>query len=148
MTIQYARNDRDPPFGTFRVRGDTVEVRAAFEERVLRIEFFGDGIEALTWVEPLTGRALAGVGEAAIYPATQFVAEKGGTGAIVDAITKALEDRLHELDKAGRVVEAQRLASRTRYDLEMIQQVGHCAGVENYSRYFDARSPGERPCNR
>ncbi|MBK9473522.1 MAG: excinuclease ABC subunit UvrB [bacterium] len=145
VTIQYARNDRDPAFGTFRVRGDTVEVRAAFEERVLRIEFFGDEIEALTWVEPLTGRALAGVGEAAIYPATQFVAEKGGTGAIVDAITKDLEDRLHELDKAGRVVEAQRLASRTRYDLEMIQQVGHCAGVENYSRYFDARSPGERP---
>jgi excinuclease ABC subunit B len=145
VTIQYARNDRDPAFGTFRVRGDTVEVRAAFEERVLRIEFFGDEIEALTWVEPLTGRALAAVGEAAIYPATQFVAEKGGTGAIVDAITKDLEDRLHELDKAGRVVEAQRLASRTRYDLEMIQQVGHCAGVENYSRYFDARSPGERP---
>ncbi|MBK7771875.1 MAG: excinuclease ABC subunit UvrB [bacterium] len=145
VTIQYARNDRDPAFGTFRVRGDTVEVRAAFEERVLRIEFFGDEIEALTWVEPLTGRALAGVGEAAIYPATQFVAEKGGTGAIVDAITRDLEDRLHELDKAGRVVEAQRLASRTRYDLEMIQQVGHCAGVENYSRYFDARSPGERP---
>ncbi|MBK9775078.1 MAG: excinuclease ABC subunit UvrB [bacterium] len=145
VTIQYARNDRDPAFGTFRVRGDTVEVRAAFEERVLRIEFFGDEIEALTWVEPLTGRALAAVGEAAIYPATQFVAEKGGTGAIVDAITRDLEDRLHELDKAGRVVEAQRLASRTRYDLEMIQQVGHCAGVENYSRYFDARSPGERP---
>ncbi len=145
VSIQYARNDRDPAFGTFRVRGDTVEVRAAFEERVLRIEFFGDEVEALTWVEPLTGRALEAAGEAAIYPATQFVADKDGTAAIVDAITRDLEDRLHELDRAGRVVEAQRLASRTRYDMEMIQQVGHCAGVENYSRYFDRRAPGERP---
>ena len=145
VAIQYARNDRDPAFGTFRVRGDTVEVRAAFEERVLRIEFFGDEVEALTWVEPLTGRALEAVGEAAIYPATQFVADKGGTAAITDAIARDLEDRLHELDRAGRVIEAQRLASRTRYDMEMIQQVGHCAGVENYSRYFDQRAPGERP---
>jgi excinuclease ABC subunit B len=145
VAIRYVRNDRDPDFGTFRVRGDTVEVRAAFEERVLRIEFFGDEVEALTWVEPLTGRALDAVGEAAIYPATQFVADKGGTAAITDAIARDLEDRLHELDRAGRVVEAQRLASRTRYDLEMIQQVGHCAGVENYSRYFDGRAPGERP---
>jgi len=120
-------------------------VRAAFEERVLRVEFFGDEIEALTWVEPLTGRALSAVGEAAIYPATQFVADKGGTGAVLDAIARDLEDRLHELDRAGRVLEAQRLASRTRYDMEMIQQIGHCAGVENYSRYFDDRAAGERP---
>jgi excinuclease ABC subunit B len=145
VAIRYARNDHESDFGTFRVRGDTVEVRAAFEERVLRVEFFGDEIESLTWVEPLTGRALESVGEAAIYPATQFVAEKGGTGAVLDAISHDLEDRLHELDKAGRVLEAQRLASRTRYDMEMIQQIGHCAGVENYSRYFDARAAGERP---
>ncbi len=145
VAIQYARNDHETGFGSFRVRGDTVEVRAAFEERVLRVEFFGDEIESLTWVEPLTGRALESVGEAAIYPATQFVAEKGGTGAVVDAIARDLEDRLHELDKAGRVLEAQRLASRTRYDMEMIQQIGHCAGVENYSRYFDGRGVGERP---
>ncbi len=145
VAIQYARNDHEAGFGSFRVRGDTVEVRAAFEERVLRVEFFGDEIESLTWVEPLTGRALESVGEAAIYPATQFVAEKGGTGAVVDAISRDLEDRLHELDRAGRVLEAQRLASRTRYDMEMIQQVGHCAGVENYSRYFDGRGVGERP---
>ncbi len=145
VAIQYARNDHEAGFGSFRVRGDTVEVRAAFEERVLRVEFFGDEIESLTWVEPLTGRALESVGEAAIYPATQFVAEKGGTGAVVDAMSRDLEDRLHELDRAGRVLEAQRLASRTRYDMEMIQQVGHCAGVENYSRYFDGRGVGERP---
>jgi len=145
VRIRYARNDHEAAFGTFRVRGDTVEVRAAFEERVLRVEFFGDEIEALTWVEPLTGRALSAVGEAAIYPATQFVADKGGTGAVLDAIARDLEDRLHELDRAGRVLEAQRLASRTRYDMEMIQQIGHCAGVENYSRYFDDRAAGERP---
>jgi len=145
VTIRYTRNDREAAFGTFRVRGDTVEVRATFEERVLRVEFFGDEIEALTWVEPLTGRALDAVGEAAIYPATQFVADKGGTRAVLDAIARDLEDRLHELDRAGRGLEAQRLASRTRYDMEMIQQIGHCAGVENYSRYFDGRAAGERP---
>jgi excinuclease ABC subunit B len=145
VTIRYARNDREAAFGTFRVRGDTVEVRATFEERVLRVEFFGDEIEALTWIEPLTGRALEAVGEAAIYPATQFVTDKGGTRAVLDAIACDLENRLHELDRAGRGLEAQRLASRTRYDMEMIQQIGHCAGVENYSRYFDGRAAGERP---
>ncbi len=145
VDIQYSRNDIDPTYGTFRARGDTVEIRSAFEERVLRIEFFGDEIEALSWVDPLTGKSLGSAGNAMIYPATQFVTERGGTEAIVDAIGKDLEIRLASLDELGKPLEAHRLASRTRYDMEMITQVGHCAGVENYSRYFDKREPGTRP---
>ncbi len=145
VEIQYKRNDLEYGYGTFRARGDTVEIRSAFEERVLRVEFFGDEIESLTWVEPLTGRSLGGTKNSVIYPATQFVTDKGGTGRVVDAIGRDLEIRLGELDEVGKPLEAQRLASRTRYDMEMIQQIGHCAGVENYSRYFDNREPGERP---
>ncbi len=145
VEIRYGRNDLEYAFGTFRARGDTVEIRSAFEERVLRVVFFGDEIETLTWIEPVTGRSIEAVDNAVIYPATQFVTEKGGVGPVVDAIGRDLEIRLGELDEAGKPLEAQRLASRTRYDMEMIQQIGHCAGVENYSRYFDDRQPGERP---
>jgi len=141
----YGRSDQDYAFGTFRVRGDTVEIRSAFEERVLRVEFFGDEIESLTWIEPLTGRSLGSADNAVVSPATQFVTDKGGVGKVIDAIGKDLEIRLGELDELGKPLEAQRLASRTRYDMEMIQQIGHCAGVENYSRYFDNRKEGERP---
>ena len=145
IAIQYRRNDIEPTFGTFRARGDTVEIRSAFEERVLRIEFFGDEIESLQWIEPLTGRTLGPADGTVIYPATQFVTGKDGVGAVVDEIGRDLELRLGVLDAAGKTLEAQRLASRTRYDMEMIQQIGHCAGVENYSRYFDKRQAGERP---
>jgi len=145
VEIRYARNDLEPHFGTFRARGDSVEIRLAFEERVLRVEFFGDEIESLVWIEPLTGRTLGPADGTVIYPATQFVTGKDGVGPVVDEIGRDLEIRLGELDEAGRPLEAQRLASRTRYDMEMIQQIGHCAGVENYSRYFDRRRPGERP---
>ena len=145
VEIRYGRNDVEYAYGTFRARGDTVEIRSAFEERVLRVVFFGDEIETLTWIEPLTGRSIESVDNAVIYPATQFVTEKGGVGPVVDAIGRDLEIRLSELDEAGKPLEAHRLASRTRYDMEMIQQIGHCAGVENYSRYFDNRQPGERP---
>ncbi len=145
IEIQYSRNDFDPGYGTFRARGDTVEVRSAFEERVLRVEFFGDEIEALRWVDPLTGKSLGSANNAMIYPATQFVTERGGVESVVDAIGKDLEIRLGELDELGKPLEAHRLASRTRYDMEMITQIGHCAGVENYSRYFDKREPGVRP---
>jgi excinuclease ABC subunit B len=145
VEIRYGRNDIEYAFGTFRARGDTVEIRSAFEERVLRVVFFGDEIETLTWIEPLTGRSIEEVDNAVIYPATQFVTEKGGVGPVVDAIGRDLEIRLSEMDEAGKPLEAHRLASRTRYDMEMIQQIGHCAGVENYSRYFDNRQPGERP---
>ncbi len=145
VDIQYSRNDTEPTYGTFRARGDTVEIRSAFEERILRVELFGDEIEALSWVDPLTGKSMGSAGNALIYPATQFVTERGGTEAIVDAIGQDLERRLGDLDELGKPLEAHRLASRTRYDMEMITQVGHCAGVENYSRYFDKRDPGTRP---
>jgi len=145
VEIRYKRNDMEYAYGTFRARGDTVEIRSAFEERVLRVEFFGDEVESLTWIEPLTGRSLGSVDNAVVYPATQFVTEKGGVGRVLDDIGRDLEIRLGELDELGKPLEAQRLASRTRYDMEMIQQIGHCAGVENYSRYFDNRKPGERP---
>ncbi|MFO7609447.1 MAG: excinuclease ABC subunit UvrB [Candidatus Krumholzibacteriia bacterium] len=145
VRIQYRRNDVEPDFGTFRVRGDTVEIRSAYEERILRVELFGDEVERLAWIEPLSGRSLGEVPDAVIYPATQFVSAPGGLDGVVDAIGRDLELRLGEYDRDGRVLEAQRLASRTRYDMEMIQQIGHCAGVENYSRYFDGREPGTRP---
>ena len=145
VAVQYRRYDIEADYGTFRARGDTVEIRSGFDDRVLRVEFFGDEIERLSWIEPLGGRTLEEVESAAIYPATQFVMGKGGVEPILDAIGRDLEERLGELDRDGRTLEAQRLASRTRYDMEMIQQIGHCPGVENYSRYFDGRKPGERP---
>jgi excinuclease ABC subunit B len=144
VDVHYRRAD-DGDHGTFRVRGDTVDVCAAFDERVLRVEFFGDEIERLTLVDGLTGRPLQRVDETRIYPARQFVTERERQDLILDEIGRDLEARLGELDAAGKALEAQRLASRTRYDMEMIRQVGYCNGVENYSRYFDGRAPGERP---
>ena len=141
----YHRNDIAPDYGTFRVRGDVVEVRAAHEERTLRVEFFDDEIDRLAWIDHLSGKTLEAVETAAIFPASQFITDRGRSQEIVDQIHRDLEDRLAEFDAGGQQLEAQRLASRTRYDLEMIQQIGHCPGVENYSRYFDAREPGERP---
>ena len=141
----YQRNDVEPDYGTFRVRGDVVEVRAAHEERTLRIEFFGDTIDRLAWIDHLSGKTLEAVDSAAIFPASQFITDRGRSQVIVDQIARDLEDQLAMFDAGGQVLEAQRLASRTRYDMEMILQIGHCPGVENYSRYFDDRQPGERP---
>jgi len=144
VEIHYHRNDAAPGPGDFRARGDVVEIRAAHEERVLRVELWGDAVERLVWADALSGRTLEAVADAAVYPARQFVTEREGLGPILDEIARDLETRLGELDAAGRTLEAHRLASRTRYDMEMIREVGHCAGIENYSRYFDGRRPGER----
>ncbi len=141
----YQRNDIAPDYGTFRVRGDVVEVRAAHEERTLRIEFFDDEIDRLAWIDHLTGKTLEAVTKAAIFPASQFITDRTRSREIVDHIARDLEDQLALFDAGGQQLEAQRLASRTRYDMEMIQQIGHCPGVENYSRYFDDRQQGERP---
>ena len=145
VDIHYERNDVEPAYGTFRVRGDTVDIRPSYEDRMLRVEFLGDEIDRLAYIEPLSGPPLEPLHDAAISPASQFVTEREQIGRIVDEIHRDLEESLAEFDAAGKVLEAQRLASRTRYDLEMIQQVGYCAGVENYSRYFDGRRSGERP---
>ena len=144
VDIHYTRAEAGS-YGTFRARGDTIEVRAAFDERVLRIELFGDVIERLTFIDGLTGKPIVRVDEARIFPARQFVTERDRLEEILDEIGHDLEIRLGELDADGCVVEAQRLASRTRFDMEMIRQVGFCHGVENYSRYFDARAAGDRP---
>jgi len=141
----YQRNDIQPDYGTFRVRGDVVEVRAAHEERTLRVEFFDDEIDRLAWIDHLSGKTLEAVDKAAIFPAAQFITDRSRSQSIVDQIALDLEDQLTAFDAGGQVLEAQRLASRTRYDMEMIQQIGHCPGVENYSRYFDVRQAGDRP---
>ena len=144
VDVHYTR-DAAGGYGTFRVRGDTLDICAAFDERVLRVEFFGDEIERLTFMDGLTGKPLIRVDETQIYPARQFVTERERSEEILDEIGRDLEVRLGELDEAVKPLEAQRLASRTRYDMEMIRQVGFCNGVENYSRYFDGREVGDRP---
>jgi excinuclease ABC subunit B len=144
VDIQYQRLDAGG-YGTFRVRGDTVDVRMAYDDRILRIEFFGDEVERLTVLDGISRKPLFRCEDAMIHPARQFVTEKDGLENVVSEILTDLELRLTELDEAAKPIEAQRLASRTRYDIEMIRQVGYCNGVENYSRYFDGRQEGDRP---
>ncbi len=145
VSIQYRRNDVAFTRGTFRVRGDVVEIRPAYEEEIVRVELFGDEIDRIAVVDPITGEVRSRVKSYTIYPASLFVTEREQLEGIVDGIGKELEERLAEFDGMGRVLEAQRLASRTRYDMEMLLEMGYCSGVENYSRYFDGRRPGQRP---
>ncbi|MCK9357114.1 MAG: DEAD/DEAH box helicase family protein, partial [Dehalococcoidia bacterium] len=143
--MQYERNDIDLSRGKFRVRGDTVEVCPAYEDIAVRVEFWGDDVERITEVDPVTGELLAEVEHIDIYPAKHFVTpDEKVTEAMVD-IRAELQERLCELRGAGKLVEAQRLESRTNYDLEMMTEVGYCSGVENYSRHLQRRSPGSTP---
>ncbi len=143
--IQYQRNDVAFEPGTFRVRGDVIEIFPAYEEQAVRLELFGDAIERITKVDPVTGRAVAPLRRCAIYPATHFVTDPGNRARAVAAIRQELAERLRELRLAGKLLEAQRLESRTNFDLEMLREVGTCHGVENYSRHLSGRAPGERP---
>jgi excinuclease ABC subunit B len=145
VSIQYGRNDLELRRGTFRVRGDVIEVLPAYEEQAVRIELFGDEIERITKIDPLTGRTITELDQTAIFPATHYAIEPDRLERSIDGILTELEERLFELRKAGRLLEAQRLESRTRFDVEMLREVGLCPGIENYSRYFDGRKPGERP---
>jgi excinuclease ABC subunit B len=145
VDVQYTRNDMAFNRGTFRVRGDTVEIIPAYEELALRIEFFGDEIEALYYLHPLTGDVLRQVDELRIFPATHYVAGPDRMETAVRSIEQELEERLAELERQGKLLEAQRLRMRTQYDLEMIRQVGFCSGIENYSRHIDGRGPGSAP---
>jgi excinuclease ABC subunit B len=145
VRIQYSRNDYDLARGNFRVRGDVVEIVPAYEEQGLRIEFFGDSIEAIRQVEPLTGRALGVLQQAVIYPARHYVTPEQQLEQARTLIERDLETRLGEFERAGKLLEAQRLESRTRFDLEMIQEMGTTSGIENYSRYLAGRRAGERP---
>jgi len=145
VDVQYTRNDLAFNRGTFRVRGDTVEIIPAYEELALRIEFFGDEIEALYYLHPLTGDVIRQVDELRIFPATHYVAGPDRMERAVRDIEAELEERVAELERQGKMLEAQRLRMRTQYDLEMIRQVGFCSGIENYSRHIDGRAAGSAP---
>ena len=145
VQMQYERNDFELSRGRFRVRGDTLEILPAYEETALRIEFWGDQIDRIVEVDPLTGEMLAYVDQVDIYPAKHFVTPYGKLMAAIEDIRVELEDRLGELRSRGKLVEAERLEARTNYDIEMLQEVGYCTGVENYSRHLQRRAPGSTP---
>jgi excinuclease ABC subunit B len=145
VDVQYERNDIDFRRGTFRVKGDTVDIIPAYEEVAVRIEFFGDDIDALYYIHPLTGDVIRQVDEVRVFPATHYVASEDRMEAAVKAIKEELAERLADFENRGKLLEAQRLRMRTEYDLEMIQQVGFCSGIENYSRHMDGREPGSSP---
>ena len=145
VQIQYARNDLSFARGTFRVRGDTVEVFPVYEEHPVRIEFFGDVVERLMTLHPVTGEILTEDTELYVFPATHYVAGPERMGRAIGAIELELQQRLAELERGKHLLEAQRLRMRTQYDVEMMQQVGFCNGIENYSRHIDGRAPGSAP---
>lgn len=145
VDVQYNRNDMAFTRGSFRVRGDTVEIIPSYEELAVRIEFFGDEIEALYYLHPLTGDIVRQVDTVRIFPATHYVAGPERMERAAKDIEAELEERLAELEGKGKLLEAQRLRMRTQYDLEMIKQVGFCSGIENYSRHIDGRGPGTAP---
>jgi excinuclease ABC subunit B len=145
VEIQYERNDHDFVRGTFRVRGDIVEVFPAYEDVGLRIGFFGDEIDELLSFDPLTGREVRRHEQIAVYPKSHFVMPRARTKQAVESIKAELAARVAELDAAGRVLESQRLHQRTMFDLEMMKEIGYCHGIENYSRHLSGRAPGEPP---
>ncbi len=145
VAIHYQRNDVAFEPGTFRVRGDTVEIYPAYDEQGVRIELWGDEVERITRFEPLTGNPIASLERAAIYPAKHFVTERATIERAVARIQRELAERLRELRSAGKLLEAQRLESRTTFDVDMLLEVGTCAGIENYSRHLSGRQEGERP---
>jgi len=145
VRIQYGRNDAAFEQGTFRVRGDSIEIHPAYMEQAYRIELWGDTVERISRIEPLTGNTIAVLDQCAIYPAKHFVTQRATVERAVKAIRIELAERLHELKSAGKLLEAQRLESRTGFDIEMLLEVGTCAGIENYSRHLTGRLPGERP---
>ncbi len=145
VDIQYTRNDLAFARGTFRVRGDTVEIIPAYEELAVRIEFFGDEVESLYYLHPLTGEVVREVPEVRIFPATHYVAGAERMERAIAGIESELTDRLTTLENQGKLLEAQRLRMRTHYDVEMMRQVGFCSGIENYSRHIDGRAAGSAP---
>jgi excinuclease ABC subunit B len=145
VAIQYQRNDIGFERGTFRVRGDTVEIFPAYDEQAVRIEFWGDEIERIAKIDPLTGNVIVELERCAVYPATHFVTQRPTIERAVKSIRDELRLRLAELRQHNKLLEAQRLESRTQFDIDMLLEVGRCAGIENYSRHFSGRQPGERP---
>ncbi|MGZ8815474.1 MAG: excinuclease ABC subunit UvrB, partial [Mycobacterium sp.] len=145
VDVQYTRNDMAFTRGSFRVRGDTVEIIPSYEELAVRIEFFGDEIESLYYMHPLTGDVVRQVDSLRVFPATHYVAGPERMANAISTIEQELEERLAELEGQGKLLEAQRLRMRTNYDVEMMRQVGFCSGIENYSRHIDARPAGSAP---
>ncbi|MFV0533658.1 MAG: excinuclease ABC subunit UvrB [Cumulibacter sp.] len=145
VDMQYTRNDIAFSRGTFRVRGDTIEVIPAYEELAVRIEMFGDEVEHLYRLNPLTGEVVSETDEIFVFPATHYAAGPEAVERAVKGIESELEQRLAELERQNKMLEAQRLRMRTQYDVEMIRQVGFCSGIENYSRHLDGREPGSAP---
>jgi excinuclease ABC subunit B len=145
VRIQYGRNDVSFEQGTFRVRGDSIEIYPAYAEQAYRVELWGDDVERISRINPLTGETIAVLDQLAIYPARHFVTQRPTVERAVKLIRAELAERLQQLREAGKLLEAQRLDSRTNFDIEMLLEVGMCAGIENYSRHLTGRRPGERP---
>ncbi len=145
VDIHYKRNDFELKAGTFRVRGDTLEIRPAYNDRAYRIEFFGDEIDRITEVDALTGEVIQRMNELTIFPARHFITPQEKLAKAIQDIEAELEEQLKKFRHEGKLLEAQRLEQRTRYDLEMLTEIGHCAGVENYSRPLSRRAPGSTP---
>ncbi len=145
VNLQYERNDVNFKRGTFRVRGDTVDIYPAYEQFGYQIELFGDQVDTINLINPTTGDALSNTQQVFVFPAVHYVADDATVERAVRTIREELENRLITLKNAGKLLEAQRLAARTRYDIEMLMEVGYCSGIENYSRHLDGRAPGQRP---
>ena len=145
VSMQYQRNDFDFSRGNFRVKGDTLEIIPVYDEFATRVEFFGDEIEAIYSLHPLTGDVIKQLDAVAIFPASHYVASPTQMGRAIEAIENELAERLREFESAGKLLEAQRIKMRTNFDLEMIRELGFCSGIENYSRHIDGRQPGEPP---
>lgn len=145
VDMQYARNDVDFSRGNFRVRGDTIEIIPMYEELAVRIEMFGDEIDALYSLHPLTGEVVEKLETVSVFPASHYVASADIMARAIETIRAEMETRVAEFEAAGKLLEAQRLRMRTTFDLEMMQQIGFCSGIENYSRHIDVREPGEAP---
>ncbi len=145
VSMQYQRNDVDFSRGNFRVRGDTIEIIPMYEELAIRIEMFGDEIEALYQLHPLTGDVVRKMDSVSVFPGSHYVAETEVMRRAIGTIQQELEERLTVLEREGKLLEAQRLRMRTNFDIEMMQQIGFCSGIENYSRHIDGRDAGEAP---
>jgi excinuclease ABC subunit B len=145
VNMQYERNDIDFTRGRFRIRGDTLEIQPAYEELALRVEFFGDTIDRIVEIDPLTGEILTELDSVDIYPAKHFVTSHDKLMRAIESIKQELEERLSQLKQQGKLLEASRLEARTNYDIEMLREAGYCTGVENYSRHLSGRAPGSPP---
>jgi len=145
IDLQYARNDMDFKRSTFRVRGDVVELHPSYEEFAYRIEFFGDEVTSIVAINPLTGEILKEEDSIFVYPAVHYVMPEDKVKSAVAAIREEMDTRVMQLRGEGKLLEAQRLLARTKYDMELLMEVGVCPGIENYSRHLDGRKPGEKP---